>query len=263
MTRSFPFPIPNGWFAVRFSDELAAEQVEAVRYFGKDLVLFRTEAGEVRVLDAFCAHLGAHLGKGGVVQGETIRCPFHAWRYDGSGTCVDVPYAKRIPRKAQVRSWSVVERNYMIWVWHHADGEAPGFELPEAPEVASDEWTPYERHIWTIRTRNQEMGENGVDRAHFKYVHGLADVPESEVSVDGVYRRALQRSKFPTPRGIVDGAIDAEQYGLGFSVIRYSGICDTVQVSSVTPIDDETCEVRYGFSQKKVDGQDITRINRR
>ena len=255
MAREFPFPIPSGWFAVRFSDELEPGQVEAVRYFGRDLVLFRTQLGQPHLLDAFCAHLGAHLGRGGTVVGESIRCPFHAWRYDGAGTCVEIPYAKRIPRKARVESLPTVERNGLIWVWHHPAGAEPGFEVPEIPEVASDEWTPYERHFWKIRTRNQEMGENGVDSAHFKYVHGLVDLPESEITVDGIYRRALQRSKFPTPRGVVDGVIDAEQFGLGVSIIRYSGICDTVQVSSVTAVDEEYCEVRYGFSQKKVDGK--------
>ena len=255
MSRAYPFPIPNGWFAIRYADELSTGQVEAVHYFGKDLVLFRSEAGDAHVLDAFCVHLGAHLGHGGVVVGDTIQCPFHAWRYDGSGECVAVPYANRIPRGARIQSWPVVERCGLIWVWHHAGGEAPAFELPEVPEVGNPEWTDYDRHEWKIRTRNQEMGENGVDRAHFKYVHGLPDLPESEITVEGHYRRALQRSKFPTPRGIVEGAIDAEQWGLGFSVIRYSGIFDTVQVSAVTPIDEEYCEIRYGFIQKKVDGK--------
>ena len=62
----FPFPIPSGWFAVAFSSELEAGEVKPVRYFGKELVLFRTSDGEAHLLDAFCPHLGAHLGHGGV-----------------------------------------------------------------------------------------------------------------------------------------------------------------------------------------------------
>ena len=61
----FPLPIPSGWFVLGYSDELAPGQVEAIHYFGRDLVLFRTEAGEAAVFDAFCPHLGAHLGHGG------------------------------------------------------------------------------------------------------------------------------------------------------------------------------------------------------
>jgi nitrite reductase/ring-hydroxylating ferredoxin subunit len=57
-------PIPNGWFAVEFSRELREGDVKPIHYCGEDLVLFRTRSGHARVLDAFCPHLGAHLGHG-------------------------------------------------------------------------------------------------------------------------------------------------------------------------------------------------------
>src|SRR5690606_36915397 len=84
-------PIPWGWFVVGLSHELHPGDVRPVRYFDRDLVLWRTEAGEARVWDAHCPHLGAHLGYGGTVEGETLRCPFHHFRFDGQGRCVEVP----------------------------------------------------------------------------------------------------------------------------------------------------------------------------
>ena len=60
-------PIPNGWFAVAFSKELVDGEVKRVRYFGEELVLFRTRSGRAAVLDAYCPHLGAHLGVGAAV----------------------------------------------------------------------------------------------------------------------------------------------------------------------------------------------------
>src|SRR5277367_7101993 len=95
----FP-PIPNGWFAVATSDELRRGEVRPLRAFGRDLVMFRTASGQPAVLDAHCAHLGAHLGKGGRVVNETIECPFHRWRYDAGGQCNEIPYARRIPPRA-------------------------------------------------------------------------------------------------------------------------------------------------------------------
>ena len=92
-------PFPNGWFQVAYSDEVADGDVVPLQYFGKDLVLFRGQDGVPRVLDAFCPHLGAHLGYGGRVEDNCIRCPFHAWRFDGAGKCVDVPYANDEERK--------------------------------------------------------------------------------------------------------------------------------------------------------------------
>ena len=65
MSRGFPYtPYPNGWFRVADSDEIERGAIRAVQYFGKQLVVFRGEDGIAHVLDAYCAHLGAHLGVG-------------------------------------------------------------------------------------------------------------------------------------------------------------------------------------------------------
>ena len=91
----FPFPrYPNGWFQVAYSDELPAGGVMPLEYFGKHLVLYRGEDGQAFVLDAYCPHLGAHLGYGGKVVGNCIKCPFHSWKFDGTGQCVEVPYSR-------------------------------------------------------------------------------------------------------------------------------------------------------------------------
>src|SRR5262249_44680373 len=66
MAPRFPFPrYPDGWFQVAYADELAPGDVVPLRYFGRDLVLYRTQDGAPHVLDAHCPHMGAHLGYGG------------------------------------------------------------------------------------------------------------------------------------------------------------------------------------------------------
>lgn len=253
MSERLPLSIPNGWFQVAYSDELDAGAVLPLRYFGKDLVLFRTHGGDIALLDAFCPHLGAHLGHGGVVEGDHIRCPFHAWEFDRAGVCRNVPYARRIPAKAKALPWHCIERNQMIWAWHHGAGEAPTWEVPEVPELSDDSWTSLERHRWTVRTHPQEMGENGVDRAHFQHVHGTKNVPESELHLDGHIRRAIQHVKMGTPRGEVEGEISIEAHGMGCTITRFTGICETVLLLSHAPIDDEKVDTRFAFSQNKAD----------
>ena len=58
-------PYPRGWFAVASSDELQPGEVRPIHYFGEELVLFRSRMGTAHVFDAYCPHLGAHLGHGG------------------------------------------------------------------------------------------------------------------------------------------------------------------------------------------------------
>src|SRR5690242_14441791 len=105
--RSFPFPpYPNGWFQLAYSDELPPDQIVSLEYFGRDLIMFRGEDGTPQVLDAHCPHLGAHLGKGGKLAGNCVTCPFHAWRFNGRGECVEIPYGKKIPPKAKLGTWT-------------------------------------------------------------------------------------------------------------------------------------------------------------
>ena len=65
---------PMGWFSVSRSHELAIGEVKPVKAFDRELVLYRTRSGRVALQDAFCPHLGAHLGHEGRVIGESVRC---------------------------------------------------------------------------------------------------------------------------------------------------------------------------------------------
>lgn len=249
----FPFPrYPRGWFAVGYEDEIGVAEVKPLRVFGRDLVMFRTEQGAFRVLDAHCPHLGAHLGVGGTVQGEGVRCPFHAWEFDGAtGRCTAVPYAKRIPAKAQVGTWHTVERNGLLFVWHDIDGQPPAWEIPEIPEWTGrgELWAPYQKRKWRVRSHNQEMGENAVDQAHFQYLHGMSIMPiPHTVELEYPMLRMVTDTKMDTPKGEVDGVLDVTNWGFGFSTSRFTGMIPITVVASTTPVDDEYVDLRFAFA---------------
>ena len=252
MSQRYPFGVPNGWFAVAYSDELMACQTLSVHYFARDLVIFRGESGTPHTVDAFCPHLGAHLGHGGVVSGDRIRCPFHSWEWEGkTGECASIPYANRIPPTARIASLPTAERNGFVFAWHHGEGKAPEWDVPDLPEVGDPEWTEYETHEWRINAHQQELGENAADSAHFKSVHGTMNVPITESVREGVYRRSLQPVRMKTPRGIVDGGIETEVYGMGLAITRFTGIAETLEVACTTPVDAQSCHVRMGFTQPR------------
>ena len=87
----YPPFYPNGWLPVLESSVLKKSQILPIFAFGNDLVAFRSTAGKVTVLDAYCPHLGAHLGYGGRVINDTVNCPFHGWIFNESGECVHIP----------------------------------------------------------------------------------------------------------------------------------------------------------------------------
>ena len=170
----FPFGIPNSWYVVAYSDELRPGEVRRLDVLDRSLVLFRGESGIASVLDAYCPHLGAHLGVGGTVEGDTLRCPFHGWRWSGDGRCAAIPYASRIPQAARISTYPVVERNGMVFVWYHAEGKPPSFQIPDVAGWGETGWlSSWLRWEWTVRTHPQEMAENGIDWPHFARVHQL------------------------------------------------------------------------------------------
>ncbi|AUX40936.1 (2Fe-2S)-binding protein [Sorangium cellulosum] len=241
-------PFPRGWFQVASSDELSAGGPLPLRCFGRDLVLFRTQDGEARVLDAHCPHMGAHLGIGGRVEQDGIRCPFHGWVISGNGRCVRIPYADTIPPKAAIRSWDVRELDGMILVHHTSGDEPPSFEIPALPEARSPAWSPGMNRRWRIRTHVQEALENIVDPAHFVTVHGMSERPRTELEIEGHVIRSRSAVKQKGPGGrVVDGTITWEGHGMGYGTIRFTGIAELLFVNTVTPVDDELIDVRFAF----------------
>ncbi len=250
---------PKGWYRVAFSHELAAADVMPLKRFEKDLVLFRTESGDPRLLDAFCPHLGAHLGHGGTVDGDNLKCPFHAWTFDGTGQCTGIPYADRIPPKARIHAWEVVEQNGMIFAWINEEGGEPEWTVPEIPELASDEWTDPVHRWWRIRSHSIDMAENSVDAAHFKYLHGTSNVPDSVAEVNGPVLRVVSNTGMETPRGGVDGQIESNSWGFGLGTVRFTGLVETFLISTTTPVDAESVEIHFQFMVRKVGGADVTK----
>jgi phenylpropionate dioxygenase-like ring-hydroxylating dioxygenase large terminal subunit len=253
MALDFPHPIPLGWFALRPSKALAPGALEVVRAFGQDLVIWRSASGVVSVAEAFCPHLGAHLGHGGRVEGERIRCPFHGWSFDTEGTCREIPYARRVPPGACLKTFPVLERNGALWIWHATDGRGPFYEIPPVAECTREDWQPVHRSRWTIATQIQEMAENGVDAPHFQTVHGATGLPESEIRVEGATRTALQKAPLQTGRGAATSEITVTNVGLGFSFTRFTGLIETTTLNFVLPRDAHTIELSVVFLQPRAE----------
>ena len=246
------FALPDGWFAVAWSSDLETGAVKRARYFDEELVLFRTRSGKAVVLDAYCPHLGAHLGEGGRIMGETVRCPFHGWQFGTDGKCSSIPYCDRIPPRARVRSWPVVERNRMIMVWHHSRGEPPSWEVPDLPELSREGWTAPRQYEMEIKVHMQDMAENNCDPTHFQFVHGYPRIDEHEITIgdDGRFMRVVSHHEQDTPYGQVEVSLERDTWGVGLSSVRMLGMGDQgiLLLSSTTAIDQGRTYARWLFT---------------
>ena len=261
MPHNLNLPIPFGWFALEYSDELATGDVRPLYFFDEHLALFRTEDGVPHVVEAFCPHLGAHLGHGGQVTGNAIACPFHGWEFDGDGNCLKVPYARTMPRRLRegrcLYSFPVQERNRMIWAWYHPRRMPPVFELDDVPEMDDPNWSGLDRYEWEVKSHIQETGENAVDTAHFIRVHGAQDLPKADITLQG-YRRETDLTMM-TPSIDEDGNVDfarmepmhlvTRNCGPGMSSQVFSRAFQTVMLGVMTPITASRMLMRFAFTK--------------
>lgn len=262
MGSRFPFPtVPDGWFAVAASDALAAGQVVTVHALDRELVAFRGDDGTARVFDPYCPHLGAHLGVGGRVCGNGIVCPFHGWRFDGDGRLAEVPRLDRPPR-ATARTWDVRERNGRIFVWHHAGGAPPQYDVPSYRDDGAT-WTPWQVSSYRVRTHVQDLTENIIDRSHFYQVHDMAppDDDRFEVTFDGHSMVVDQSIKVTA---VTDAGFEVQTRtttcGPGIVAIEVrEGPLDMLTFITQTPVDDEMAEVAIHFSMKALEDEQATK----
>lgn len=250
---------PRGWFIIGGADEYPAGVVKPIKYFGRELVAFRGENGAVVVLDAYCPHLGAHLGYGGTVEGNTLRCPFHAWRFDAAGQCVEIPYAKHIPPKACTTTWLTSEVSGLVFIWHDPQGNKPDYAIPEMPEFGKEGWTGWNLNRLEIKTHPREIIENVADSAHFLYVHQM----EEMISFENIYEghTATQLMHGRGPGGEVKTR--ATYYGPAFQYTWMTSMAETRLVNTNTPIDENTVHLWFGVMIQigEFSDEDIQRIN--
>lgn len=249
----------RGWYVVSWSDELSAGDVKPLHYFGRELVLFRTQSGKPVVLDAHCPHLGAHLGYGGRVEGEIIACPFHAWEFGEAGVCTRVPYSDKIPPRARLKSWTVDERNGLIFVWYSRQGEAPGYEIPLLGQCEDPDWSGWSHNIKTIATHGREIVENVADKAHFMPVHGT-QIDRFENRFEGHQaEQQIWGTAYPRGGGKDNFHSVTTYFGPAYQTSIMDGLMPSILLNCHTPIDGGQLHLRFGVMLKKQDSDDKTR----
>ncbi|MCL4422502.1 MAG: aromatic ring-hydroxylating dioxygenase subunit alpha [Actinobacteria bacterium] len=251
----FPFPFaPSGWYQLAQQPDIMTGSVTPMHYLGRDLVLWRTELGEIRAAEAFCPHLGAHLGYGGTIEGELLTCPFHGWRFDTSGVNVQIPYSDRTNLKAHLTCIPVAVANGVVFAWHGSRGEPPGWEVPVLDESLDRSFVRVAGERVLIRSHVQELLENVVDVAHFQFVHHTAGFGSVELVEQGPMLRSTAGVVFVTPKGNVDGSVVSELWGLGIDIVRPKGILHAAVIFAVTPVKDGLVEAGYTFFVPKKHG---------
>ncbi len=162
------------WLPTLLLEELPAPDCPPVRVklLGERMIAFRDTQGRVGIMDEFCAHRGVSLWFGRN-EDNGLRCPYHGWKYDVTGQCVELPsegadgngpMCKRIKLKA----YPCREGGGVIWIYM-----GPAQHQPPFPEF---EWMRVPASHRYICKREQESNylqamEGGIDSSHVSWLH--------------------------------------------------------------------------------------------
>jgi len=266
MGKRFPFTdFPSGWYVVGLSSELPRGAVRTIRYFGRELVMYRTESGRFRVTDPHCPHLGAHLGEG-KVDGENLACGFHGWQFDGRGRCVRA-YGQNVP-KVKVDTWHALERHQTLMVWFDALGREPAWE---PPAIDTTGWTPFKFESFEFASHPQETSENSVDFGHFTEVHAFSRAwVLQEAETDGPVLKAsygITKQVIPSlPQIGVDAHFHVQVHGLGYSYVQGEVPSLKIRYRHLilsTPVSEGRVHMRLGTSIERFRSRALTEVMHR
>jgi phenylpropionate dioxygenase-like ring-hydroxylating dioxygenase large terminal subunit len=165
--RSTPF-IFNEWYVGAFGSEVGRALFKR-RILGRNVVMFRTTGGVAVVLDDRCAHRSFPLSAGRL-DGDTLVCGYHGFRYDARGDCIEVPSQARCPAGIGVRNFVAVERGPLIWVWMGDPQRADEGRIPAQPWLSAAEWTRSQGYF-ALPASYVTLHENLMDLTHLSYLH--------------------------------------------------------------------------------------------
>jgi 5,5'-dehydrodivanillate O-demethylase len=240
------------WFPIAASVELRPGAARAVRLLGEDLVVFRTLTGALGLIEERCPHRRASL-RHGRVDAEGIRCPYHGWKFDAGGRCLEMPAEGEAP-PALAKTRAVAYRAEEL------GGLVFGYVGPEPAPLLPR----YDLYVWEGCLRDVgrallpcnflQIMENSVDPTHVEWLHGdhLAHVREREGRPAPVrYRRRHERIGFDlfrhgiVKRRVLEGGSEADDdwaigHPLVFPTSLRVGARGQHRMQIRVPVDDTT-----------------------
>jgi 5,5'-dehydrodivanillate O-demethylase oxygenase subunit len=206
------------WLPILPSIELPPGAVRPVRLLGEDLVAYRTSANALGLIAERCPHRGTSLRQG-LLDAEGIRCPYHGWKFDGTGQCLAMPAeadSARLAARVRTTAYGIAELGGFVFAYL---GPAPAPLLPR-----------YDLFVWDNVLRDigrallpcnwLQIMENSVDPTHTEWLHGhhlAAMRAADEAQLTAPYARHQQRIAFErfrygiTKRRLLEGGSEQDE----------------------------------------------------
>ncbi len=197
--------------------------LKALKMMGRDLVLFRDEAGRLGLIDRDCPHRNADLAYGRLEDGG-IRCAFHGWLFDVNGQCLETPAEpedSRLCKAVRQRAYPVAARSGIVFAYLGEGGPPafPDFDCFIAPDSHTFAFKGLIESNWL------QALEVGMDPAHASYLHRYEEDADPNAGYGKPFRGVSANSNMPITKVLRDHGrprIDVEttDYGLRITALR-------------------------------------------
>lgn len=161
--------VRNCWYVAAWDYELPADQLVGRTIIDEPVVLYRKSNGDVVALEDRCCHRQAKLSLG-LKQGDYLRCGYHGLKFDSTGTCVEIPGQERIPPRAKVRAYPVIEKHSWVWVWMGDPERADEALIPPAVGL-KDPGYVLRSGVIDYDAGYELINDNLCDFSHLSFVH--------------------------------------------------------------------------------------------
>lgn len=212
-----PF-VRNAWYVAALATEVTRTPLARV-LLGVPVVMYRLRDGRAVALEDRCAHRSFPLSRG-TLEGDLLVCGYHGACYDGDGHCRRVPSQAQIPPGALVRSFPLVQRGQLLWIWPGDPALADEAAIPQQDFMDDDGagWVSSTERLH-LKASYVRLHENLLDLTHLSFLHAntfgtpdYATAPFETTLDEATGRFTLLRSVVPTrlpplwaqPTGLVD-----------------------------------------------------------
>ncbi len=212
----------NAWYVAGFSRDYGRE-LAAETFLGDEIVLFRQEDGTPVALENACPHRKLPLSKGRL-NGDAVECGYHGLTFGRTGACIAAPTQPgNIPARARVRSYPVVDRYRLLWIWMGDPGEADPDLIFPIENYDDPRWGLTDGGRMEINCNYLWMVDNLLDPSHVAWVHvgsfGGAGTDDEPLEIERT-RRGIVVSRWICDRP------PSPYYA---SLVKFSGNCDRLQ----------------------------------
>lgn len=212
----------NCWYVAAWSKDIGRELI-AETYLGENIVLYRQQDGTPVALEDACPHRKLPLSKGNL-KGDLVECGYHGLTFDCSGSCIDSPTQRGMtPRRAVVRSYPVVDRYRLLWIWMGDPELADPDLIFPIENFENTTWGLTDGGVMDIDCHYLWVCDNLLDPSHVAWVH------VSSFAGAGTDEEPLKVEK--TDRGvIVSRWIENKPPSPYYSkLVAFKGDCDRLQ----------------------------------